>query len=203
MMINYLSLYRRLQKYRVTKDEDMPWAYRKANPNGRPHHNDWGIMSDNPILKFLQPWQRIPRSWSAYRCPLPLRIEGPKEVRAIPWDGKYPLVSRTEVFDKRTEFWDGEKVVPITLPHVNVDFQGYGKTKFYAFLDGEWVHCGNGIKRDFKIPFYKPPFYKIRRWYWYDGLKQDTTMGMLLDGTLTSDWMGHFPELWNNLGEPE
>jgi len=42
-MIDFSDLKDRIAKYRVTNDADMPWAYQRVNPQGRPLHNDWGI----------------------------------------------------------------------------------------------------------------------------------------------------------------
>ena len=177
------KLYDLIQPYRVTRDEDLPWAYRKSNPKGRTLHDDW-----------LWPWKSTPRMESAYLVPLPMRIvRGQFTKRWIPWDGRYPLVPGTEVVDKQTEFWNGEKVVPISLPHVLVDFAGYGLCVLEAWIGDTWVECGKSYKKNVDGKCI----------HWYSGLKQDTTMGMLLDGTLTSDWLAHFPELWLNLGKPE
>ena len=176
-------LYDAIQPYRVTDPKWIPWAYSKENPYGRIFHNDW-----------LWPFKDTPRMESAYLVPLPLRIvKGQFVKRWVPWDGRYPLVPGTVVEERQTEFWDGEKVVPIRLPHVEVDFAGYGLCLLEGWIGDKWMECGRSYKRNVFG----------RRIHWYDGLKQDTTMGMLLDGTLTSDWLAHFPEIWLNLGDPE
>lgn len=160
----------------------MPWAYQFANPNGRPYHDDWGIMSKNKILQFFQPYQKIKRMDCAYKLPLPFKIiNGPitKEWRL--WDTTYPTVPGTPI-----EFKDYYTIAgKFSLPHALTDEAGYGLTTYAAYIDGEWVECFSQYHK--KIG--------SKRLSYYRGLKQDLTVGFHEDWSLKSDLMCWFPEL--------
>ncbi len=175
-------LYRLLQEYRST-EEQMPWAYQKANPDGRPLHDDWGIMSSNPIIKALQPWQKIKRIDCAYRVPLPFKItDGPCERKWILWNENYP-VSR----DTPAEYREYRTVNGVhRLPHVLADYAGYGLVTFSAFLGEEWVPCFKKYTR----------LVGGRRLSWYAGLHQDLHVSPPDEnGVMRSDLMAWFPEV--------
>lgn len=174
------ALFDRLQPYRVTDDALMPWAYQRANPQGRPLHDDWGVMG---VLPALQPWQRIPRIECAYRVPLPFKqISGATERRWLPWDISYPTVPGT-LIEERVVYTSGGKYM---IPHALFDCAiGSGWSSFAAWLGGEWVPC-------FK-QYHKRIF--GRRLAYYNGLKQDVTVSVEPDGSTKSDLMAWFPEI--------
>lgn len=134
------ELYDMIQRYRVRDDSLMPWAYQFANPEGRPYHNDWGIISNNPVLKVVQPWQRIRRMDTAYRIPIPfLKVAGTQEPIPTRWNGTYPIAPGTPVFMR--DYWDGKKT--IRVPHVlsmhPVYNDGWSRQK--AWIGDDWVEC--------------------------------------------------------------
>lgn len=168
-MINYIKLYQKIQKYRVTKDNDLPFAYQQANPQGRPLHNDWTI----PWLpSWLQPWGKIPRMRTAYLLPMPTKqIAGNVTPRWFPAQKDYPLVPGTEI--KELEY-NGDVV-----PHVfGVDpYLNAGQWSIQAvWLDGEWIEC---YHTSTKMLF-------GRKLSLNHGLRPDITLG---------DFMFWFPEI--------
>lgn len=176
------TIYDMIQPYRVTDDKQMPWAYQFANPKGRPYHDDWGIMSQNPILKAIQPFQKIRRMDCAYRLPLPFRqTYGNTSRKWMVWDLSYPTVADTPIEEREVFTSDGRFV----YPHALVDEGGPGWTTFAANINGEWVNC-------FK-KYYNPILGK--RFSYYNGLKQDLTVGFNDDWTIKSDLMAWFPEI--------
>lgn len=174
------ATYDLIQGYRVTRDEDMPWAYQFANPNGRPYHNDWGLMD---TLPSLQPWQRIRRMDTAYRVPLPFRcIEGSVEKRWMLWDISYPQSPDLRIENR--PIWDGVKTQ--TLPHALVDcaIEGSGSAEFSAWINGEWrpvftqyrrvifgrlfAHYSGGLKADTTVTFDENFKVKSDLMCWFD-----------------------------------
>lgn len=176
------KIYDLIQPYKVTDDKQMPWAYQFANPNGRPLHNDWGIMSSNPILKAIQPFQKIKRMDCAYRLPLPFKqTSGIKFMKWMVWDISYPTVADTPIEDREIFTSAGRFV----YPHALVDCAGPGSATFAALINGEWVDC---FKQYHDVVFGK-------RLSYYNGLKQDLTVGFHDDWTIKSDLMAWFPEI--------
>ncbi len=159
------KVYDAIQTYRVTNDFLMPWAYQFANPNGRPYHNDFGIMG---VLPGLQPWQKIRRMDTAYRVPLPFKqTKGLSVKRAMLWDMSYPQSPDLKI--EVLPIWDGEKNQ--YLPHAWVDcaVEGSGSAEFSAFINGAWMpvftqyrrvifgrlfaHYSGGLKQDLTVTF--------------------------------------------------
>ena len=181
-MISPNRLYELIKPHRVTQDSELPWAYQLANPTGRAYHNDWGVMSNNPILKALQPWQRIKRIDTAFKVPLPFKIIlGEARREWVRYDGSYPLSPGhpVEYMPVWTE-WGTFQV-----PHVFADVAGWGEVTFACWLNDQWTPCFYQYK---KMVFGK-------RLLYYYGLKQDLTVDFFADGRLKSDWMGWFPEI--------
>ncbi len=97
-MINLLTLHKKIQVYRVTRDEDMPLVYQFANPSGRPYHEDWLFG------------KCVKRMDTAYKPPFPFEMiagNATKVRRPLPLD--YPLVPG--VAFEIGPWWDGEKNV--------------------------------------------------------------------------------------------
>lgn len=170
-----------LQPFKA-KESEMPWAYQRANPKGRPLHDDWGVMG---ALPWLQPWQKIARRDCAYRVPLPFRqIEGASEKRWVLWtqDMDYPTAPGT-LIQTRPIWGNGKRY---DLRHALVDVGiGEGWRTFAAFIGGAWVPCFREYHR------------RIfgRRFAYYNGLKQDITVSLEADGSTKSDLMAWFPEV--------
>ena len=166
-------VYDMVQQFRFTDDKLMPWAYQKANPQGRPLHNDWGVMSTNPVLMALQPFQDIPRINTAYRVPLPFKqTKGQCVPQWALWDPSYPASPglQTEVRS------DGH-----TYALVDCAVEGSGSAEFSAWINGKWV----------------PVFTQYRKVvlgrlfaHYSGGLKQDLTVTLQPDGSIKSDIMG-------------
>ncbi len=178
-------LYDLIQPYRVTDDRLMPWAYQEANKFGRTKHDDWGIVSSNQFVKALQPWQNVRRMDCAYRIPLPFRIYGDVKIeeRWILWDLGYPTAPGTRVEFREYRTAHGT----FSLPHALVEYPGYGRADYSAFIGGEWV------PRVFTKYTGK---YFGRRLSWYKGLHQDLHVSPPADahGLIQSDLMTYFPE---------
>lgn len=181
-MINLPALYSRLQKLGHPTEEQMPWAYQVANPQGRPLHNDWGIMSNNPILTALQPYQKITRRECAYRVQLPFKcLSGPTIKKWLLWDLNYPTVPGTPI--EIRPIWNGEET--LHLPHALVDVADLGATSWAVLIDGGWVEC---------FYQYSTTFFG-RRFLYYHGLKQDLTVSPPNgQDPMRSDLMAWFPE---------
>lgn len=176
------SLYDLIQPYRVTDDKLMPWAYQFANPQGRPYHNDWGVMSSNPIMKAIQPFQKIKRMDCAYRIPLPAKItHGAKCQEWQPWEDGYPLAPGAQVKDR--PIWDGTRSV--MAPHILLDVSLDGCTTYAGFIAGEWRDCFTRYQKKIFGRMFK----------YYNGLKPD--VGVTFDESLKlkSDCMWWFPEV--------
>ena len=155
-MINILDLRRRLKGKSLgemypTQEADklMPFAYRFSNPDGRPYHNDWGIMSSNPLIKSLQPWQRIRRMDTTYLLPLPARLvaySGPVKQEWYPYQEFYPLSPGAIVERCSWSVREGE-----LLPDPNGTIKAFltahptlppGQSATFAcWIDNEWVEC--------------------------------------------------------------
>ncbi len=111
------ALYDAIQPYRVTEDELMPWAYQRANPQGRPLHDDWALLKG------------VTRMECAYRVPLPYKvIEGEYTREWLLFDPAYPKAPGTP-----GKIVDG-------LYYVLTDRGGYGLVKYAAFINGDWRH---------------------------------------------------------------
>ena len=82
--IIYPGLLKKIEQYKVTKDQDMPWVYQKANPNGRPLHDDW-LLGKSTL-----------RIDCAYKCPLPFKMmQGNATMVEKPIPIDYPVVPGT------------------------------------------------------------------------------------------------------------
>ena len=177
------KVYDLIQQFRFTDDTLMPWAYQHANPDGRPYHNDWGVMTSNSFLKALQPFQNIPRIETAYRVPLPFKqTKGTCAKQWMLWDSKYPASP-----DLQTEVRaDGH-----TYALIDCAVEGSGAAEFSAWINGKWV----------------PVFTQYRKMIWgrlfahySGGLKQDLTVVPMPDGTIKSDicaWWDPPSTSWN------
>lgn len=166
------SLFDAIQSYSVTNDALMPLAYQNI-PGGRPLHNDWGIMSTNPILMFLQPWQKIKRMDCAYRVPLPFKqTKGECAPQWMLWDPSYPASPglQTEVRS------DG-----YTYALVDCAVEGSGGAEFSVWLNGSWTPC---------FTSYRKVIFNRLFAHYSGGLKQDVTVVPMPDGTIKSDIMG-------------
>lgn len=169
------SLYDMIQPYKVTDPAQMPWTYQAANPVGRPLHDDWIILKDTP------------RIVTAYRIPLPYRIEGSstcfKHQSWVTWDTTYPTVPGTDVEVKPV--WTSWGV--FNLPQVLLDVQDSGDCTYDMFIGGVWhpefkKFTANIFGKEFSL---------------YEGLHCDTTVEVpdALDHTQTpSDMMCWWPE---------
>ena len=179
------KLYDMIQRYRVNDDSLMPWAYQKANPDGRPYHDDWGIMTQNKFLQSIQPWQKIPRIDGAYRVPLPFKIISGEKRDPVwrMWDTNYPTSPGTPIEER--EVWTPGGV--FKLPHALCDEGGWGTVKYAVYLPhiDQWIECFIQTK---KMVFGK-------RYMYYNGLKQDLTVDFHADWTQKSDLTGWFPEI--------
>lgn len=154
-MINYIDLYKKIQPHRVTKDEDMPWAYQRANPKGRPLHDDWFMLKSTPRMS------------TAYKVPYPFKkIAGNQKSIWVPYQAEYPLHPEAEI--RQLPWWSGSQT--LIIPHIEV-YEHIAKpgewSEQAAWLDGEWVPC-----------FYTKTSMifgtKVKRCW---GLKPDTTPG--------------------------
>lgn len=187
-MINLLDLRQRLDGRSLGEmyptsgaDKLMPFAYRFSNPDGRPYHNDWGIMSSNPLLKLLQPWQRMRRMDTTYLLPLPAKLidsSGPIKAEWYPYQEGYPLSPNANVELCSWGIKEGE-----LLPDPNGTIKAFltyhptlpsGQSATFAcYIGGEWVEC------------YRTSTFKKfgKTWTYNYGLKFDLT-----------DPMWNFPE---------
>ena len=168
-MIRPNELYNLIKPFRVTHDEDLPWAYQLANPNGRPLHDDWFV------LKGIQ------RIKTAYKVQLPFKVlSGDYRREWIKYDGKYPLSPGHNI--EYLPVWT--EMGTFQVPHVFADVAGWGPVTFGCWLNEQWTPCFYQYK---KMVFGK-------RLLYYYGLKQDLTVDFFADGKLKSDWMGWWPE---------
>lgn len=175
-------LFDSIQPYRVTDDALMPWAYQFANPNGRPLHDDWGVMGK---LSWLQPWQKVRRMDCAYRVPLPFDISGDVAVEEkwIIWDPSYPAAPGLRIEDRDARTDHGT----FRVPHALVKYAGYGLAHYSAFIGGEWIP--NVFTKYTGLHF-------GRRLSWYKGLHQDLHVSPPDENGITrSDLMAWYPEL--------
>lgn len=168
-----------LQPYKVTRDEDMPYAYQFANPKGLPYRNDLGFMNTLPAL---QPWQKMKRMDFFYRPPMPFRIKSGNKVRVDQIiDPSYPLAPGAEVFYKDVYTVGGK----FSLPHITVDQAGEGLTIWEAYLGGKWVEC---FWRYHKNLFGK-------RFSAYSGARPDYAVGFDPAWKIRPDTGCHFPDV--------
>lgn len=151
-MIDYVDIYKRIQKYGVTMEDDMPVAYRKS---GRPLHDDWIAFKSTPRMK------------TAYKIPFPFKkIDGNQVSRWVPLQQGYPLAPGCET--RLMDYWDGEKTV--TIPHIEI-YEEVAKIGQWsvqaAWIDDSWRPCYfTSSRRIFG-----------KRFMQYRGLKPDTTLG--------------------------
>lgn len=141
----YPGLYEDLAPYRITKDEDMPAAYRQGT--GRELHGDWAFL------------KKTPRIETAYNVPLPfIKIAGNADPIWTPIRRKYPIVPGTEV--KILPWWDGDNQQVLELPHVLTmhPIHAAGKwSRQAAFINGKWRECY--YSRSVWTPLGKAPTY--------------------------------------------
>ena len=156
-MINLLDLRRRLKGRDVghlfaTQEESdghMPFAYRFSNPNGRPYHDDWGIMTSNPLIKSIQPWQKVRRMDTTYLLPLPAKLvssSGPVTAEWYPYQEGYPLSPGANV---ELCSWNVKEGFLLPDPKGTIKaFLTYNPTlpvgqsaTFACYIDKEWVDC--------------------------------------------------------------
>ena len=157
-----------IQRYRVTDDAMMPFAYQKANPQGRPLHDDWFLARGTPRIE------------TAYRVPLPFKqIGGKSEKRWVLWDGTYPTSPGTPIEYKDYHTVHGK----FSLPHALIDcaVENSGWSEFAVWIDGEWHPCFRS---------YRKMVLGRRLAYYSGGLKCDVTVGVNPDGSIRSDLMG-------------
>lgn len=164
------KLYDLLQPYRAT-EEQMPWAYRHANPKGRPYHDDWAFGKN------------IRRIDCAYRVPLPFKVTGGSFRKEwLLWNDNYPLSPDTPKEYRTIIRPHGT----FTLPFVLTDRGNYGLVTYSAFIAGEW-----------RVVFKK----YTGKWFgkrlsWYVGLHQDNHVSEPdANGITRSDLMTWFPEV--------
>ncbi len=166
------ALFDAIQSYAVTSDSQMPLAYQDI-PGGRPLHNDWGIMSTNPVLMFLQPWQKIKRMDCAYRIPLPFKlVKGINTPAWRRWDTSYPQAPGV-LLELRP---DG--------PWAFTDECETGWSTWAAYINGAWRPC---------FTLYRGMWFG-KRLSFYCGLKGDLTVAIDENGKPKSDLMAWFPE---------
>lgn len=174
-------LYKAIQPYKVISDNQMPLAYQNI-PGGRPLHNDWGFITTNKFLTWLQPWQRIKRMDTAYRVPLPFRIkEGQNNPANRVWDTLYPQAEGVKVELLPT----GTSYGTWALPQALTDDSGDGWTTWEGWIGGRWVNC---------FWTYQDKWFG-RSLQFYYGVQQDLTVSVNPDGSLKSDLMCYFPGL--------
>lgn len=165
-------------------DKHMPWAYQFANPQGRPYHDDWGIMTDNRVLKALQPWQRIRRMATYYPLPLPLEpieLSGGWQPRWMPWQEDYdggvsekaklrPVPDDPDSLAWQLKVRHGKNVQREVLAYDPIPEPGKSGL-FGVRIDGNLIPCFYTAAK--KIPFTN------RQVQYYYGLKPDMTWGDL------------------------
>ncbi len=120
------ALYDLIQPYKVVDAAQMPWTYQAANPEGRPLHDDWAVLKNTPRLA------------TAYRVPLPYKIEDSstcvKHQSWTVWDTTYPTVPGTDVQMRAiTTAWG-----VFHLPSVLIDVQDQGECTYAIFVGGAW-----------------------------------------------------------------
>lgn len=171
-------------------DKRMPWAYQKKNPDGRWLHNDHGIMTDNPVLKALQPWQRKRRVDHTYMLPLPLELIkgwGGIAPEWMPWQEGYqggysckaelrPVPDDPSALSWQLKNVHGKNVYAEVLAYHPNPKPGQAGL-FGVRLDGELIPCFYTSAK--KVPFTGKQF------QYYYGLKPDMTWG---------DFMLNWPE---------
>lgn len=130
-MINHLTLYKKLAPFKVTDDTDLPWSYQKANPQGRPFHDDWVVGKSTPRIN------------TAFMVPLPLKkIAGTGEPEWVPvLNPKWTFAPGAEV--KTAPFADGiEPMVLCPWVRTMTSVHAAGLWSRQAFWNGsEWIEC--------------------------------------------------------------
>lgn len=147
------ELYKQLEPYRLTSDAQMPWAYQRANPQGRPLHNDWALFKDTP------------RFGCARRVPLPFAVtKGDFRQEWLNFNPAYPVSPGME-----TRYLDDGTFQVLT------DRGNYGLVEYSAFIGGGWTPVFKKYTRAYDIPFLGR-----YRHSWYVGLHQDNNPGDLM-----------------------
>lgn len=176
LMIDYEDIYRRIQQYRITRDEDMPKAYRFSNPIGRPYHDDWKLKG---VPDVLQPWTKIKRMDTSYRVPFPfIRVTGTQEPKWVPYQDGYPLAPNTEI--RMMPYFNGEMAVD--MPHILMMEPVPPRGKWAvsaAFIDNEWRACYYSSK--LALPFGYSS-------YTNRGVKPDCTLGDFFCSAPEGSW---------------
>ena len=140
-MIDLLSLRKHLAAHKVLLDSDMPYPYRRSTPGGRPYHDDHGIMTSNPILRALQPWQGRERINDAYKVPVPFRrARGNAEAIWTPLLKEWPLAPGAPI--KKDIYFDGEKNIEALFVLTMHTIHDAGQWSVQeAYIDGAWREC--------------------------------------------------------------
>lgn len=143
-MINWYKLIRALKKFGNPPVEWIPKDYwpLSLGGGGRTVHDDWGIMTNNKVLKWFQPWQKIKRINTAFAVPLPLRkIAGNGEPEWMPIrNPDYPIVKGTPIQMMKHNFGAGEKMYRSVLTMTSVHEAGKWSRQ-EAYINGEWIEC--------------------------------------------------------------
>lgn len=178
-------LYDLVQPFRITRDEDMPWSYQKANQNGLPLRNDLGLMG---VLPHIQPWQKMRRMDFFYKPPMPFRIKSGNVVKRWQlWEDQYPLLAPGAIIENKEVVTVGGRW---TLPHILVDEAGPGFTQWEAYLGGRWVECFWRYHKTINV------FGVKKRLSAYNGLRPDYAVGFHPDTwALRSDIGAWFPDI--------
>ncbi len=119
---------------------------------------------------------------TAYRVPLPFKqTRGLSVKNWVLWDLSYPQSPGLQI--ELRGIWDGEKTQ--RLPHALIDsaVEDAGIAEFSAWLNGQWCPV---------FTQYRRVILGRRMAYYSGGLKQDTTVVPMLDGSIKSDLMGWF-----------
>jgi len=142
------ELLKKLEPYKITRDEDMPWVYQKANPVGRWKHDDWIAFKNTPRME------------TAYRIPQPYKmVAGNAIPEETPLPLDYPLVPgaafEIKPWTNGQGFEENKKWVWMIHP-----VQPAGKwARLACYLpDGTWVECFQTYSFNFfgnKIPVYE------------------------------------------------
>lgn len=150
-MINYSKLYDAIQPYKIRRDEDMPWVYQAANPNGRPLHDDWLLFKSKPRID------------TAYQIPVPfVRLDGNAQYIETPIKPGYPIAPGTPVVMKEYLSEAGPVVVPWVWTMHPIHPAGQW-SKQGAYISGVLTECYHS----------KSIGILGNRVTWYHGLKAD------------------------------
>lgn len=134
-MLNLVALANKLRKFRVTEDSDLPYAYQRANPQGRPLHDDWVVGKS------------IRRIDTAYRVPLPFRkVAGNAEPEWVPilrpelW--KFAPGAQVEERPYKDHLMDAPAVVPWVLTMTSGAPAGrWSRQEVWLGDEHGWTEC--------------------------------------------------------------